>query len=68
MYYGSTLIWSAAPPSRLPAGYTELEYISSTSSGGQYIDLNIKLYETLNTNYDIAIKFNLKGVGSDNNI
>lgn len=66
VYYGSTLIWSAAPPSRLPAGYTELEYIESTSSGRQYIDLNILLYDTLNKNYDIAIKFIIMGSGGDN--
>jgi hypothetical protein len=41
----------------LPAGYTELEYISSTNNGNQYIDLGIKLYDTLNKDYDIAIKF-----------
>lgn len=66
IYYGSTLIWSATPPSRLPAGYTEIEYISSTSTGGQYIDLDIKLYEVLNTDYDIAIKFSIKGQGLNN--
>ena len=57
IYLGSTQIWSATPPSRLPSGYTELEYISSTNGGNQYIDLGIKLYDTLNKNYDIAIKF-----------
>ena len=67
VYYGSTLIWQAAPPGRLPAGYTELEYIESTSSGSQYIDLNITLYDTLNKNYDLAAKFNMLGNGSDNN-
>ena len=68
MYIGSTQVWEAqtTPVGPLPAGYTELEYISSTSSGGQYIDLNIKLYKTANTEYDIAIKFNIKGSGSDN--
>lgn len=50
----------------LPAGYTKLKYISSTSTGGQYIDLDIKLYETLNTNYDIAIKFMIIGQGLNN--
>ena len=46
--------------------YVELEYIESTSDGGQYIDLDIKLYETLNTWYDVATKFIAKGVGKDN--
>ena len=68
MYIGSTVVWESqtTPVGPLPAGYTELEYISSTTSGGEYIDLNIKLYETANTEYDIAIKFNIKGTGSDN--
>lgn len=64
-YLGTTLIWGEAS-SRLPEGYTELEYIASTSSGGQYIDLNILLYDVLDKPYDIAIKFNLIGNGSDN--
>jgi hypothetical protein len=42
---------------KLPTGYTELEYISSTNNGNQYIDLGIKLYDTLNKDYDIVIKF-----------
>jgi hypothetical protein len=65
MYIGSTVVWEPQT-SLLPSGYTQLEYISSTTSGGEYIDLNIKLYETANTKYDIAIKFNIKGAGSDN--
>ena len=58
MYIGSTQVWEAQT-SLLPSGYTELEYISSSSGGNQYIDLGIKLYETLNTDYDIAMKFNI---------
>jgi hypothetical protein len=59
MYIGSTVVWESqtTPVGPLPAGYTELEYISSTNNGTQYIDLGIKLYDTLNKNYDIAIKF-----------
>ena len=67
IYYGSTQIWTQQSQSTLPQGYTELQYISSTSNGSQYIDLNIKLYDTLNKQYDIAIKFNAKGAGSDYN-
>lgn len=69
MYIGSTLIWQAqtTPTGRLPQGYTELAYISSTSSEGQYIDVGVKLYETANNTYDLAIKFNLKGNGMDGN-
>lgn len=65
IYIGSDKIWPVQT-GPLPAGYTQLEYISSTSSGGQYIDLGIKLYETANNTYDLAIKFNMKGAGSDN--
>lgn len=65
MYVGSELVWQAHT-GRLPRGYTEVEYISSTQNGGQYIDLNIKLYEVLNTPYDIAIKFNILGAGKNN--
>lgn len=65
MYLGTNLIWEHST-SRLPSGYTELEYIASTATGGQYIDLNILLYDTLNKNYDIAIKFNAIGKGKDN--
>lgn len=65
IYYGSTLIWQANT-GPLPAGYTQLEYISSTASGGQYIDLNILLYDVLNKQYDIAIKFRPIGTGQDN--
>ena len=51
--------------SGLPSGYSELYSISSTSSGGQYIDLNIKLYEAT-PNFDFKMKFRLVGNGSDN--
>lgn len=68
MYIGSNKIWEqqTGPAGRLPQGYTELEYILSTSSGGQYIDLDILLYDVLNKQYDITIKFKTKGPGQDN--
>lgn len=64
MYIGDTLIWQPVQ-SRLPAGYTELEYISSTNGGNQYIDLGIRLYEVLNTQYDIAIKFIISSTNTE---
>jgi hypothetical protein len=65
MYVGDTLVWgySGGGSGRLPEGYTELEYIASTKTGGQYIDLNILLYDVLNKNYDIAMKFRAIGAG-----
>ena len=65
IYLGSTLIWQSVPLKRLPAGYTELEYISSSNGGNQYIDLGIKLYDTLNKDYDIAIKFIISSTNSE---
>lgn len=65
IYYGSTLVWQANT-GPLPAGYTQLEYIASTKTGGQYIDLNVLLYDVLNKNYDIAMKFRAIGAGQDN--
>lgn len=50
---------------KLPVGYTEVEYISSTNNGNQYIDLGIKLYDTLNKDYDIAIKFIISSSNSE---
>lgn len=61
MYIGNTLIWENII-SRLPAGYEELKYISSTASGGQYIDLGCHLMENTD-DIQIDIKFNIKGVG-----
>ena len=62
MYLGSTLVWQQQQQ-RLPSGYTEVEYIASTSTGGQYIDIGVQLYSVLNTDYDIAMKFNCIGQG-----
>lgn len=69
VYLGTNLVWEhteSSGTSRLPNGYTELDYIASTKTGYQYIDLNILLYDTLNKNYDIAMKFNAIGAGGDN--
>lgn len=62
-YVGTTIVWKYNKISRLPSGYTEVEYIQSTSN--QYIDLDIMLYDTLNKNYDIAIKFEFIKRGID---
>lgn len=47
------------------SNFTQIEYIDSNQSGA-FIDLGIKLYKTLNTDYDIAIKFNIEGQGLNN--
>ena len=59
IYIGNTQIYSA---SRLPSGYTELSYISSTVNGSQYIDTGCKLMETTD-DIQIDFKFNFKGHG-----
>lgn len=61
VYIGSTQVWSA---SRLPSGYTELPYISSTLTGGQYMDLGCKLLETAD---DIRIDIKFKIIGNGKN-
>lgn len=63
MYIGNNLIWSH---SRLSTEYTELNYISSTQTGGQYIDLGCKLMENTD-DIQMYIKFNIKGNGKDSN-
>lgn len=45
-------------------GYEFLEYISSTKTGGQYIDLGCHLFENTD-DIIIDIKFNIKGGGKD---
>ena len=47
--------------------YKQLEYISSTQTGGQYINLGCKLFENTD-DIIIDIKFNLKGGGKDYNL
>ena len=42
--------------------YQQLEYISSTQTGGQYIDLGCHLMENTD-DIQIDIKFNIRGVG-----
>ena len=44
--------------------YTPVEYISSTKTGGQYINLDCKLFENTD-DIIIDIKFNMKGGGKD---
>ena len=46
--------------------YKRLEYISSTQTGGQYIDLGCHLMENTD-DIQMDIKFNIKGNGKDNN-
>lgn len=65
IYYGSNKVWPTQSPGTLPPGYTQVEYIESTNTGGQYIDLDILLYDVLNKQYDIAIKFLIKGNGKN---
>lgn len=47
--------------------YERLEYISSTQTGGQYINLGYHLFENTD-DIIIDIKFNLKGGGKDYNL
>lgn len=44
-YLGESLVFEGSKPSRLPEGYTEVEYIES--SGTQYIDTGVKPSDSL---------------------
>ena len=50
----------------LPEGYQRVDHISSTSSGKQYIDLGLMMWNISPVSYDIKIKFNIKKVGDGN--
>lgn len=52
IYYGNTLL----------TRYKPLEYISSTQTGGQYVDLGCQLMNNTD-DIKIDIKFNIRGVG-----
>ena len=47
-------VQGAPPTPRLPQGYTEVEYIENTSTA--YINLGVKLNQTLGTSYSISTK------------
>ena len=50
----------------LPDGYTNVDYIASTNTGGQYIDLGLKMYETSPVSFNIEMAFKCIGYGKDN--
>ena len=50
----------------LPDGYTNVDYIASTNTGGQYIDLGLKMYATSPVSFNIEMAFKCIGYGKDN--
>jgi hypothetical protein len=50
----------------LPSGYTKLEYISSTATGGQYIETNLNMWSVMPVEYEIDMRVNMLGKGKDN--
>lgn len=50
-------------PSRLPSGYTEVEYIENTSTA--YINTGVYLYDTTTTSYNIQCKCYFQPYGND---
>lgn len=57
MYYGGYLSYQyivTETPSRLPSGYTEVEYVENTSKA--YLNLNAYIYDTTGTSYAIETK------------
>lgn len=59
-YAGSSLVFEAKKPSRLPEGYTEVEYIEST--GTQYINSGVVIANTYDIDAVIAHTFDSTSV------
>lgn len=55
-YLGKAPVFSAGKPSRLPEGYTEVEYIEAT--GKQYINTGLYASSSLNIEMDIYVEEN----------
>lgn len=51
----------------LPEDYTAVTCVSSTKSGGQWIDLGIKMFETAPVTFEAEGRAVIKGKGKDNN-
>lgn len=68
MYIGNKQIWIKQQNQELPSGYTKLEYISSTATGGQYIETGLKMWTTTPVSYELDMKVYMSGVGKDNTI
>lgn len=54
------------PDDKLPSEYTKLNYISSTSTGGQYIDLGLQLWAISPISYKLDMSVLMIGKGKDN--
>lgn len=50
-YLGETLVFEGSKPSRLPEGYTEVEYVQT--SGNIYVNTNLKPSATLSMEMDV---------------
>lgn len=49
----------------LPQDYTQVEYIASTPTGGQWIDLNLQMWKDAPTTYALDMQVNLVAKGVD---
>ena len=62
-YEGKLTIDEEASPSRLPQGYTEVEYIENTSTA--YINTEVLLYDSTTNSYNIQCKCYFQPYGND---
>ena len=53
---GRTECSGGTPTSRLPQGYTEVEYVQNNTQGA-YLNLGVKLYETIGNSYQITARY-----------
>lgn len=54
--YGSGRTSCEGSTSRLPQGYTEVEYVQNNTQGA-YLNLGVKLYETIGNSYQITARY-----------
>lgn len=71
VFYGSAnnvdFLYTTPPlPIVLPSGYTQLEYIESTATGGQYIETNLNMWSVMPVEYEVDMGVNILGLGKDN--
>ena len=56
VYLGDTLLYPQSQPSRLPVGYTEVEYIRQNSNYNAYINTGVILFDSTNNTYTVTTK------------
>lgn len=64
-YVGNALVFEEAKPSRLPAGYTEVEYIQKPAATGYYFNIPACSMDVTKITLDMELLSSLGGMTSD---